>query len=125
MIGFFSVRACLVATVRDTGAAQSTVKLVATNLIASGSIWDGVQLLCLIGKGLDACRYLESYGHWGAATWLARAVLSPQDACEVIRKWADHLSSMGHKVSPAVVSRQGLAFSRDKGWCLVKIRAGI
>nr|CAD7258867.1 unnamed protein product [Timema shepardi] len=42
-------RACLVATIQSTGAAQSTIKLVATNLIANGNIWEGVQLLCLIG----------------------------------------------------------------------------
>lgn len=86
------------ATVQSTGAAQSTIKLVATNLIAHGSIWEGVQLLCLIGKGLDACRYLASYSRWGAAAWLARAVLPTQDSSDVIRKWAEHLSSLGHKV---------------------------
>lgn len=95
---YFFFRACLVATVQSTGASQSTIKLVATNLIANGSIWEGVQLLCLIGKGLDACRYLASYFRWGAAAWLARAVLAPSDASEVMRKWADHLSSLGHKV---------------------------
>ena len=31
-------RACLVATIRSSGASQSTIKLVATNLIASGKL---------------------------------------------------------------------------------------
>lgn len=35
------LRACLVATIQQTGAAQSTIKLVATNLIANGKIWEG------------------------------------------------------------------------------------
>lgn len=94
----WNYRACLVATIQSTGAAQSTIKLVATNLIANGSVWEGVQLLCLIGKGLDACRYLLSYGMWESAVWLAKAVLPHKDALEVMRKWADHLWANGQKV---------------------------
>ena len=33
-----SLRACLVASIRSSGASQSTIKLVATNLIASGKL---------------------------------------------------------------------------------------
>lgn len=33
---------------------------------------EGVQLLCLIDKGLDACRYLQTYGEWNQAAWLAK-----------------------------------------------------
>jgi hypothetical protein len=88
----------LVATIQSTGAAQSTIKLVATNLIANGNVWEGVQLLCLIGKGLDACRYLISYGLWEAAVWLAKSVLPTAETHEVMRKWADHLWISGHKV---------------------------
>jgi hypothetical protein len=94
-----SFRACLVATIQSTGAAQSTIKLVATNLIANGNIWEGVQLLCLIGKGLDACRYLLSYSLWEAAVWLAKSVLPTPETHEVMRKWADHLWVSGQKVS--------------------------
>lgn len=82
------------ATIRSSGASQSTIKLVATNLIANGRLsgnWhpsfiggdalsicclcvdvEGVQLLCLIDKGLDACRYLQSYDEWDQAAWLAK-----------------------------------------------------
>ena len=91
-------RACLVATIQSTGAAQSTIKLVATNLIANGNIWEGVQLLCLIGKGLDACRYLLSYNLWESAVWLAKSVLSAHETNEVMRKWAEHLWSNSQKV---------------------------
>ncbi|PSN34557.1 WD repeat-containing protein 11 [Blattella germanica] len=92
-----AIKACLVATIQSTGAAQSTIKLVATNLIANGNIWEGVQLLCLIGKGLDACRYLLSYNLWEAAVWLAKSVLPIAETHEVMRKWADHLVSNGQK----------------------------
>ena len=33
---------------------------------------EGVQLLCLINKGIDACRYLITYGEWSQAVWLAK-----------------------------------------------------
>ena len=33
---------------------------------------EGVQLLCLIEKSLDACRYLQTYGAWHKAAWLAK-----------------------------------------------------
>ena len=33
---------------------------------------EGVQLLSLIDKGLDACRYLQAYGQWEQASWLAK-----------------------------------------------------
>lgn len=88
-----SLRACLVATIRSSGASQSTIKLVATNLIASGKLKEGVQLLCLIDKGLDACRYLQTYGEWDSAAWLAKATLNYPDCAEVMRRWVEHLSS--------------------------------
>ncbi|EEC18794.1 hypothetical protein IscW_ISCW014326 [Ixodes scapularis] len=71
----FPCRACLIASLKTETKAQSVVKLVATNLIASGRTWDGVQLLCLIGKGLDACRYLQAAGQWGDSVWLAKVGL--------------------------------------------------
>ncbi|XP_056005072.1 WD repeat-containing protein 11-like [Ostrea edulis] len=85
------LRACLVASIRSSGVSQSTIKLVATNLIANGKIKEGVQLLCLIDKGLDACRYLQTYGAWDQAVWLAKATLADADCCEVMKRWVDHL----------------------------------
>ena len=86
-------RACLVASIRSSGASQSTIKLVATNLIASGKLQEGVQLLCLIDKGLDACRYLQTYGAWEQAVWLAKSTLEFNDCSEVMKRWVDHLCS--------------------------------
>ncbi|KAK3729030.1 hypothetical protein RRG08_005403 [Elysia crispata] len=87
------LKACLVASVRSSGASQSTIKLVATNLIASGRLTEGVQLLCLINKGLDACRYLQTYGSWDHAVWLAKASLESSECVEVMKRWAEHLNS--------------------------------
>ena len=83
----------MVASIRSSGASQSTIKLVATNLIASGKLQEGVQLLCLIDKGLDACRYLQTYGAWEQAVWLAKSTLDYNDCCEVMKRWVDHLCS--------------------------------
>ncbi|KAL1122656.1 hypothetical protein AAG570_002983 [Ranatra chinensis] len=98
-----AIKACLVATIQQTGAAQSTIKLVATNLIANGKIWEGVQLLCLIGKGLDACRYLVSYGMWEPAVWLAKSILPPNETLEVMKKFCDHLVSIGERFGAIMV----------------------
>jgi hypothetical protein len=57
------------------------MKLVATNLIANGRLAEGVQLLCLIDKGLDACRYLQTYGAWDQAVWLAKVRNSFASLC--------------------------------------------
>ena len=56
---------------------QSTIKLVATNLIANGKLSEGVQLLTLIDKGLDASRYLQTYGEWNEAAFLAKVSSGP------------------------------------------------
>ena len=33
---------------------------------------EGVELLCLVDKGVDACRYLQTYGGWDLSTWIAK-----------------------------------------------------
>ncbi|KAK7571105.1 hypothetical protein V9T40_014709 [Parthenolecanium corni] len=91
-----AIKACLLAAIQiDTGSAQSTIKLVATNFIANGRIWEGVQLLCLIGKGADACRYLVSYGLWEDALWLAKATLPFEETLDIIKKCAIHFKNQG------------------------------
>ncbi|XP_045190429.2 WD repeat-containing protein 11-like [Mercenaria mercenaria] len=86
------LKACLSScTTQHTGTSLSTVKLAATHLIVAGQLSDGVDLLCLIGKHLDACRYLISYGKWREAVWLAKTSLSERECLDIIYKWADHL----------------------------------
>ena len=99
-----SLMACLLAATTDSGASQSTVKLVATNLIASGRMngvyaratythvcAEGALLLCLIGKCIDACRYMQAYGQHTRAAVLARVSCSVGERMEVMSKYADHL----------------------------------
>ncbi|KAK1333326.1 hypothetical protein QTO34_005709 [Cnephaeus nilssonii] len=88
-----ALKACLVTTVTSSGPSQSTIKLVATNMIASGKLAEGVQLLCLIDKAADACRYLQTYGEWSRAAWLAKVRLSSEECADVLKRWVDHLCS--------------------------------
>ncbi|KAH0623694.1 hypothetical protein JD844_006753 [Phrynosoma platyrhinos] len=88
-----SLKACLVTTVTSSGPSQSTIKLVATNMIANGKLAEGVQLLCLIDKAADACRYLQTYGEWNRAAWLAKVRLNAEECADVMKRWVDHLCS--------------------------------
>uniref|UniRef100_A0A8C6ULD0 WD repeat domain 11 n=1 Tax=Neogobius melanostomus TaxID=47308 RepID=A0A8C6ULD0_9GOBI len=94
-----SLKACLVTTITSSGPSQSTIKLVATNMIANGKLAEGVQLLCLIDKAADACRYLQTYGEWNRAAWLAKVRLNPSESSDVLKRWAEHLCSpqVNHK----------------------------
>uniref|UniRef100_A0A8C3GAR1 WD repeat-containing protein 11 n=1 Tax=Cyclopterus lumpus TaxID=8103 RepID=A0A8C3GAR1_CYCLU len=99
-----SLKACLVTTITSSGPSQSTIKLVATNMIANGKLAEGVQLLCLIDKAEDACRYLQTYGEWNRATWLAKVRLSPAESSDVLKRWAEHLcSSQVNQKSKAIL----------------------
>jgi len=88
-----ALRACLVATTRAEGDSQSTVKLVATSMIAAGKVAEGCQLLCLINKALDACRYLQTYGQWHQAIWLAKSTLCDEESAQVLKRYVDNLCS--------------------------------
>ena len=70
---------------------KSSIKLIATNLIANGKLNDGIQLLCLIGLVQDACRYLQDGSQWDKAIWLAKMRLNDDDLNEVIKRWSDYL----------------------------------
>ncbi|VDK49747.1 unnamed protein product [Anisakis simplex] len=91
-----ALRACLLAAEVSSEGAQSIIKLVATNLIASNCITDGIQMLFLIQHGEDACRYLQAHGSWEAS--LAYAKMGLDEHAEVGLKWLEHLlASNAHK----------------------------
>lgn len=87
------LKACVVAASLSPDTFRNTVKLVATSLIANGSVDEGVQLLSLIGKSLDACRYLQSHDRWVEAAQLAKLTLGYDDAGHIYKKWVEHLVS--------------------------------
>jgi len=88
-----ALKACVVAASMDPTNFKNTVKLIATNLIANGEINEGVQLLCLIGKSFDACRYLQTYDKWIDAAWLAKISLPDVECAMILKKWVQHLQS--------------------------------
>ncbi|VDN11158.1 unnamed protein product [Dibothriocephalus latus] len=47
---------------------NSTVKLLAANMISNNHLHEGVELLCMLGLHVDACRYLETYNEWDRKT---------------------------------------------------------
>ena len=85
-----ALTACVIAATIDQDTFQNTVKMVATNLMAHEKIdagfyprntyknivltpHVGVRLLCSIGRGFDACRYLQEYAdRWTEAAWIAK-----------------------------------------------------
>jgi len=48
-----------------------------------------------IGKGVDACRYLQSCDRWRDAAWLAKVALAPNETSEILRRWSDDLIDHG------------------------------
>ncbi|XP_062567423.1 WD repeat-containing protein 11-like isoform X2 [Saccostrea cucullata] len=87
------LQACLLSCDRTNSTAQSTLKLVATHLIISGKLQEGVIILCLLGKVLDACKYLQTYDQWEQAAWLAKLMLNEKECEEIFSKWIEHLTS--------------------------------
>ncbi|KAH9517429.1 WD repeat-containing protein 11 [Dermatophagoides farinae] len=69
------------------------VKLVSTSLIANGHITEGIELLTIISKTSDACRYLQSSEQWFDSIWLAKSSLDGNECTEIMRRWCDYLIS--------------------------------
>ena len=101
--------ACLIQATADRGGQDttargqtlSTVKMVATNLLSEGRLWEGVQLLALTSQVAEAVSYLRSAGHWSQALWLARCRLQEQEFAALQAKYCDYLVLQGlYTVSP-------------------------
>ncbi|CAG2111089.1 unnamed protein product [Medioppia subpectinata] len=92
-----ALKACLITSLQSNdSSAHPVIKLVATNLIANGRVGDGSQLLCLIGKTQDACRYLQSANKWLESVCLAKCTLEGEEYVEIMRRWAEHLISQSN-----------------------------
>ena len=97
--------ACLIqATVTaSTTQSESIMKMVATNFVSEGKMWEGVQLLVLIGKVKDACSYLRSGGYHDQGMLVGRCLLEDKDWGELVTKYADHLIAAGH-LDPGILA---------------------
>ncbi|KAJ9438627.1 WD domain, partial [Diplonema papillatum] len=96
-------KACVVAAGVSTLNYQHTVKRVASMLISNSDIEGAVELLCLIGRGYDACRAYQTHDKWDEAARLAKVSLSASEARDILKRWADHLSSCGETLNAACV----------------------
>ncbi|KAL5962355.1 WD repeat-containing protein 11, partial [Taenia solium] len=115
-------RACLLASqdyIRDLEAAvadgeseslsaarrnyTSSVKLLAANLISNNHLYEGVEMLCMLGMHLEACRYLETYNEWETAVWLAKCTLSKEKCDGVMSRWAAYLASTANRKTLAIL----------------------
>jgi len=73
----------------------STMKMVATTLLSEARLWEGVQLLVLAGKVLDACSYLRDALHWNEALWLGRCRLGEEEFRGLVAKYAEYQQAKG------------------------------
>lgn len=95
------LRACLISSIQENkekhsgineaSTVEPVIKLVAASLIASGAVDDGVQLLYLIDKIFDSCRYLQSNGQWKKSIWVAKSCLDEEKSHEFLKRWSDYL----------------------------------
>jgi len=90
-----ALMACVVAASMDRANFVATTKMVAGQLIAQGRLQEGVQLLCLIGKAADACKFMISEGKWPEAAWLANIALDAHERDSIMTQWAGFLDSEG------------------------------
>ena len=107
--------ACLAAVLQPTGChgnAHSTIKLVATHMIASGHVWQGIEILILNGQVPDACRYLQANNLWEDSARVAKLLLMDKagdnsaevaEAADIWQKWAQHLASNRQKFFATLV----------------------
>ncbi|KAL6057009.1 WD repeat-containing protein 11, variant 2 [Balamuthia mandrillaris] len=91
------LKACIVAATHSHEAFLRTTQEVAVNMVANGWIDDGVQLLCIINKGLEATRYLQNHSRWLDAAWLAKMMLNKEECTIVYKRWANHLINSNRK----------------------------
>jgi len=72
---------------------KAVLKIVATNLLASGETDDGLEILCLLSKHSEAVKYVESANDWPKAILLSKTSLSPKQAQDCLSKYGHFLNS--------------------------------
>eukprot|EP00002_Diphylleia_rotans_P020052 TRINITY_DN3886_c0_g1_i4.p1 TRINITY_DN3886_c0_g1~~TRINITY_DN3886_c0_g1_i4.p1 ORF type:complete len:1239 (+),score=189.29 TRINITY_DN3886_c0_g1_i4:1280-4996(+) len=82
------LKACVLAGGISSESFENTVRLVASNLIASNMLDEGIQLLAMLGKSGDACRYLEMNERWEDSAFLGKISLPESQSGDVFRRWA-------------------------------------
>ncbi|KNC79913.1 hypothetical protein SARC_07704, partial [Sphaeroforma arctica JP610] len=72
---------------------ESVITLTAVNMMSSGHVTDGVQMLCIIGKYATACNYLQTYGMWEKAAMLAKSKLTREEYSAILQRHVEYLAS--------------------------------
>ena len=90
-----ALKACVVAAAVDRATFAATARMVAGQLIAQGSLQEGAQLLCLVGRAADACKFMISEGRWTDAAWLASVALAGAERAAILARWASFLEDAG------------------------------
>ena len=78
---------CLVQTTSSNNQTDSIMKMVATNFVAEGRVWEGVLLLILIARSR-----MQS----PISRVVARCLMDTQEWSQLLVKYADHLIAAGH-----------------------------
>ena len=72
-----SLFACVIAAAQSKETYFNTVRRVANEFIAQKQIKEGIQLLLLINRGLEACEFLQNAGKYEEAAYLAKVLPFP------------------------------------------------
>ena len=79
------------------------MKITATNLIASGQIDDGLEMLCLLSKHSEAAKYLESSNDWSKAILLCKTSLNQKQSQDCLGKYGHFLNSQRQVLKSASI----------------------
>eukprot|EP00824_Muranothrix_gubernata_P010027 TRINITY_DN2283_c0_g1_i2.p1 TRINITY_DN2283_c0_g1~~TRINITY_DN2283_c0_g1_i2.p1 ORF type:complete len:1213 (+),score=258.75 TRINITY_DN2283_c0_g1_i2:59-3697(+) len=86
-----ALKACVIASTIGQEAFDRMVSTVARKLIDHINVDEGVELLCLTGKGFEACTELQKHQRWGDSAMLAKSVLAEGECAVVLKEWAHTL----------------------------------
>eukprot|EP01060_Flectonema_neradi_P017538 TRINITY_DN24404_c0_g1_i1.p1 TRINITY_DN24404_c0_g1~~TRINITY_DN24404_c0_g1_i1.p1 ORF type:complete len:1220 (+),score=185.89 TRINITY_DN24404_c0_g1_i1:72-3731(+) len=96
-------KACVVAGGVSRLHYEHTIKRVSSMLIGNGNIEGAVEMLCLVGRGHEACRAYQTHDRWEDAARLAKVSLSEEETKDILRRWASHLCDCGEYLNAACV----------------------
>lgn len=82
---------------------KAVLKIVATNLLASGETDEGLELLCLLSKHSEAVKYVETANDWSKAILLSKSSLTKTQAHDCLSKYGHYLNSQRQVLKSASI----------------------
>jgi hypothetical protein len=89
--------ACVISASNSQTHFKQTMTFVASCLLSfktDEDIYSACDLLCLIGEGYKACRYLQDFDKWDRAAKLAKCILEDEKRNIILARWANYLVSV-------------------------------